>query len=383
MKSFLLLLFSCVFFLSGKTQQHVESVMPYRLVGGKMIVDMKMNGQIRSFIFDTGGQTALTEEVCKELALPGYDSKKITDANGKEGEYKRVLIHELVDTEMKFTFEGVPAIVIPSPSPFACFQADGLIGSDLLRYLIVEIDGKTKTIKLIATQKNLTPSLRKMLPFAQSGFMPVIHLQMGAGNSVSALFDTGCSGFLNLKKTDYELLREHNAVCVVDQGYGEGAIALGGMPTVDTLYRVKTPQVSIGASRFSNVFTEISTPPFTLLGVKVLEYGKVTIDYPRSRLYFEPYEEKTQDLSSSYHDIGLSVKNGDLIVSAIWSGMAGCIDLGDKVAKINDKPVRKYDFCESIINGIPELKKKKRNKLTFTTAEGEKVIVYKKRAYEQ
>ena len=47
-----LLLFLIVVPLSA---QQVKSVIPYRMVGGKMIVDMTINGQIRSFIFDTGG----------------------------------------------------------------------------------------------------------------------------------------------------------------------------------------------------------------------------------------------------------------------------------------------------------------------------------------
>ena len=47
-----LLLFLLVVPLSA---QQVKSVIPYRMVGGKMIVDMSVNGQVRSFIFDTGG----------------------------------------------------------------------------------------------------------------------------------------------------------------------------------------------------------------------------------------------------------------------------------------------------------------------------------------
>lgn len=111
------------------------------------------------------------------------------------------MIQELTDSETRFSFKDVPAIVIPAPSPFVCFQVDGLIGSDLLKYLIVEIDGKNKIIKLIATDRSATPSLRKMLPFAKSGIMPVIHLQAGRDNLLT-LFDTGFPGFLSLKKTD-------------------------------------------------------------------------------------------------------------------------------------------------------------------------------------
>lgn len=380
MKFVFLLLFSCVCVLSGRAQQYIESVLPYRLVGGKMIVEMKMNGQMRSFIFDTGGQTALTEELCKELELSVFDSLKITDVNGKEGGYKRVLIQELTDSETRFSFKDVPAIVIPAPSPFVCFQVDGLIGSDLLKYLIVEIDGKNKIIKLIATDRSATPSLRKMLPFAKSGIMPVIHLQAGRDNLLT-LFDTGFPGFLSLKKTDARVLKERNALHFVDEGYGEGGIGLGGMAMIDTLYRVELPVLSIGPAKFFNVSAETSTPPYTLLGVKVLEYGKVTIDYPRSRFYFEPYEMEKQDLRESYYDFGLRVKDGDLVVSTVWSGLKGITDIGDKVMRINGNAVGKYDFCESVITGIPELKKKKKNKLLISTKDGEKVIIYKKRLY--
>ena len=43
--------------------QQYRSELPYRLVGGKMIVEMKLNGTLRSFIFDTGAsRTMLTED---------------------------------------------------------------------------------------------------------------------------------------------------------------------------------------------------------------------------------------------------------------------------------------------------------------------------------
>ena len=40
--------------------------------------------------------------------------------------------------------------------------------------------------------------------------------------------------------------------------------------------------------------------------------------------------------------------------------MKDVVEMGDKVIKINGKPAGKYDFCESMLNGIPELKAKKK-----------------------
>ena len=368
-----LLLFLIVVPLSA---QQVKSVIPYRMVGGKMIVDMTINGQVRSFIFDTGGQMALTGELCEELNIPVVDSVKVTDVNGKEVGLPRVVVSSLMTPDERINFSGVPAMKLSTPSPFECFHADGLIGSDLFKDLIVEIDGKAKTITVTSAEKSSTVSLRKMLPFSGKGFMPIITLQAGAGNSLVALFDTGCPSFLSLKNTDYENLRSSGAFQVMSEGVGGESIGVGGMTEAETSYRIEFPLLSVGPTKFKQVIAETATPPYTLLGVKLLEYGKVTIDYPRRRWYFEAYEQEF-DMTSKHYNVNLQVKDGDLVVATVWSAMKGVVEVGDKVVKINGKPTGKYDFCESIISGIPELKAKK-TKLTILTKDGEKVIVYQK-----
>ena len=77
--------------------------------------------------------------------------------------------------------------------------------------------------------------------------------------------------------------------------------------------------------------------------------------------------------------MALRVKDGDLVVATVWDAMKGEVEVGDKVIKIDGQPVGTYDFCESIINGIPELKTKKKVKLTVQTKNGEKIIVYEKK----
>ena len=170
--------------------QQVKSVIPYRMVGGKMLVDMNVNGQVRSFIFDTGGQTALTGELCEELNIAVVDSVNVTDVNGKEIGLPRVAINSLLTPDERINFSGVPAMKLATPSPFECFHADGLIGSDLFKNLIIEIDSKTKTITVCSAEKASVVSLRKMLPFSGKGFMPSITLQAGMGNNIVVLFDT-------------------------------------------------------------------------------------------------------------------------------------------------------------------------------------------------
>lgn len=369
-----ILLFCVMTFQVGA--QKYKTVLPYRVVGGKMIVDLVMNGTSRSFIFDTGGRTALTGEICEELGLTVVDSLVVTDVNSKKAAYPLVSIESLMTPDQKINFKHVSAMKLAKPSPFECFHTDGLIGSDLLVRTIVEIDGKNKTITITSAENPSTVSLRKMLPFTKSG-MPIILLQAGAGNNITALFDTGCPSFFSLKVSDYETLKTTGAFQVLSEGYGEGSIGVAGMAEADISHRVCLPVLSVGGTKFQNVTSETSTPPFTLLGVKLLDYGKVTLDYPRARFYFEA-NEAVNDLSSKHYNVALRVKDGELIISTVWSAMKGVVEVGDKVTRINGKPVRMYDFCESIVNGIPELKGKKKTRLTVQTKQGEKVIVYQK-----
>lgn len=355
-------------------QSH-KSVLPYRLVGGKMIVEMQLNGVLRSFIFDTGAsRTTLTGEICRELGLDIVDSLKVTDANGNTTVYPLVGVESMQTTDNVFRFRSIHAMTLPEPSPFACFGVDGLIGSDLFRNLMLEIDGKAHTITLMTAENESSVSLRNMARFTTAG-MPVVTLTTGNGANLTCLFDTGCPHFLSLKRSDHDILRDAGALTELTEGEQVGAISVGGQAATSRETRARIDKLAIGAVKFLNVTAETGTPPYTLLGVKSLDYGKVVIDYPRGRLYFDAYEMENE-VEGDFRNVRLQVKDGELVVGGVWGDIRDIVALGDKVVKINGEPVRTYDFCDALINGIPELKAKKKTKITILTSQGEKTIQY-------
>ena len=109
------IIFSWLFFMIiyPVAAQQYKAVLPYRVIGGKMIVDMVMNGTPRSFIFDTGGRTALTGEICEELGLVVVDSLQVTDVNSNVAAYPIVAIESLLTSDEKINFRNVPAMKLP------------------------------------------------------------------------------------------------------------------------------------------------------------------------------------------------------------------------------------------------------------------------------
>ena len=335
--------------LHASWAQQGKSVIPYRIVGGKMIIEMFVNGKLQNFIFDTGGQTSLSPDLCQELGLKIVTKIQVKDVNNQSISYPVVELECLETSDKGINFKNIPVLQMGHFS-FDCFGVVGLIGSDLLANMILEIDSK----------------------------QPIIELQAGLGNGIKVLFDTGSSGFVSLKTSDYERLSTSRAFENVIEGYGEGGLGVAGVAKARVIHRVHFPLVSFAGTRFCHVFAETSDTPYTLLGMKLLDYGKLTIDYSRHRFYFEAYTQDN-DLGQRFPDFRVRVKDGNLIVSTVWGKMRDILSVGDKVLKINGRQTKKYDFCESITQGIPELKGKRSVNMTIQTEQGEKIVRYKKK----
>lgn len=357
--------------------QQIKTVIPYLMVGGKMIIEMKVNGLTRPFIFDTGGRTALTAKACESMQMVATDSMKVTDVNNVESYYKTTRIKNLTTLDNLIDFQNAPSLIINEIKGWECFGVDGLIGSDLFERTIVTIDSQTKNITVTSAENPSTVSLRKMLNFNKAGVMPIVSIQIAPVSNLTVLFDTGSPSLLSLTQNDFERLQPDATMTVISEGYGEGSIGVSGQAAQASSYRVNIPLLSVGATKFKNLTTQTNVHPYTLLGVKLLDYGKVTIDYPRGRFYFEAFQPDNA-INNLCNNFDLTVKGEDLVVSTVWSSVKGKVEVGDKVTTINGKPVGKYDFCESILNGIAALKEKKQTQLTIRTASGLTDIIYQK-----
>lgn len=351
--------------------QETKSIIPYTIVGNKMIVEMLLNGSPQRLIFDTGGRTTITQKLMTELGLSVTDSLQVVDVNSQKATYKLTTLRSIATGQKGADFTGFSALVLPDASSFECYGAVGLIGSELFRKGVVEIDPKTKTISVSSSELPVKASVRTKHDFAGRETMPVFELNF-ADKTISVLFDTGYGGFLNLKNGDFKEL----SLQPISETLAEGTIGVGGKADAALSYRVNFATINLGGAKYKNVIAETGNPPFTLLGMKLLDHCKVTIDYSKRKIYFES-QQKENDMTRPINDFGIAVKDGKLTISTVWSSMRGVVSDGDIITHINGKAVKKnYDFCESITVGISEIKEKPTAVLTVKTKKGVKKINY-------
>lgn len=354
------------------------SIIPYELIKGKMIVKMEINGSVEKFIFDTGAATSSLEpSFCRAHNMAIVDSMNIRDASNLLSNYRQVVIQSLRTPDRMFNFKYIKAILHPENSIFGCFDGViGLIGSDILQNLICTIDSKQALISLTNSTKPLNESLRYAHNFTAKSILPILAMQINGEIVSNCLFDTGAGGFLSLKKEVFNELNTKNALSTQRVGYGASHVGLSGIMEVDTSLLVKMENIRIGPFKIKSAYAETANVPYTLIGTTILNYCKVVIDYQRRRIYFLPYSEEAVAIPSRFADIGISIKDGNLIISNVWDSCKSAVNPGDIITHVNGEPIGKYDMCD-IIRGVALLNGNDSKVLKVLTKDGTtKDVVY-------
>lgn len=148
LKYSILLLFGLLLNILGAgraTAQQVTAVLPYELMGGKMIVKMQLNGKEERFIFDTGASLmSLSGEYCREHNLSVVDSILLNDSSGIKKYLKTTRVNSVYTPDKKMRFTEISSVIMNEPSPVRCYNVVGIIGADMLSTMICTIDAKTK-----------------------------------------------------------------------------------------------------------------------------------------------------------------------------------------------------------------------------------------------
>ncbi|RYF26920.1 MAG: hypothetical protein EOO42_00005, partial [Flavobacteriales bacterium] len=127
-----------------KATNYFEEI-PYQDINGKMIVNVKINGIDYNFLFDTGAPMCLSSKILTEVNANKVQNDQVKDVNGNKTSSPTVVINDIALGNLNFS--GIPAVV-GVPDFFKCWNIDGILGSNLLRNSIIQINSQKKTIAI-------------------------------------------------------------------------------------------------------------------------------------------------------------------------------------------------------------------------------------------
>ena len=319
----------------------------------KLIIEAEIGGTKSRFILDTGAPLCITNECQQKNQFKILKLDSITDANGVNHLTKIVNVDEIKIGAL--VFNNIPAIVIEKESPtLECVNANGLIGSNLLRFCTIQIDWKKQKVIFAKSYKELYLNKKdaEKLLINEVQSAPYLTINVDAKITDRLLIDTGSEDFyaFSIKGLEYVQSKGYLKESVKYISTGSNSIGLFG-PNLNVSDKLlKIDSLTIGKMAHLHEFYSVTTnDDQSRLGVYLLSQGIMTIDYPKGLFFFQLYEK---DFEYNYYSFGFEpVKQGNkLIIGSIWKNSAADLaglSAGDEIVDVGDLSLNKEDICDS------------------------------------
>lgn len=327
---------------------------PYEVVNGKLVVTVTINGKPRKFIWDTGAPVMILGKLFKELEPPVINTIPVYDAFGKKDSMQVVSLERLTIGSVDFVHTA--ALLVAENKGLECLEADGLIGSNLLRDAIVQINSVSKKIIITNIDNKVATGKHGIDIFktpAQSN--PFIKIGLPSNVSLQLLFDTGDDGFLSISNKNYDFIKKEKSksLRIIAEGHGNNAYGIHGSEENTDKFRLMAEEIKLGKTSFKHVTAETMNDADSRIGAELLSYGIVTLDYKNAKFYFQPFDDKKKfDLQEKRWQIEPTADENKIMVGMTWGEAKDLAHAGEEITAIDGRATDAIDLCELFREGI-------------------------------
>ena len=313
-----------------------------------------MNGVKVKYIVDTGGQTGTDWEHVKAMGgVATGASNAISDHNDKKQLYQMAKVKN-VQLSPNYMLAEMKTMVLPVIGSFKSIGVVGILGGDAFAQSVVTFDAREQ---IMVINYPYRPDRLKITDgvemFPGSTHHSIINMNLG-GVEKRVLFDTGADGFLLLTADDFKDIEDAGRGEKTAHGFGINGVGLEGLSKPVEMSKVNVKEVTVLDKKFTNAGSVISDKSTTIVGVDLLEYGKVVIDYMRNRFYFFPFDSEIADLGGAPKTWNVSIlpANERFEITTVWDSMKDVVTFGDQVININGTDITGFPMSQPAVDSV-------------------------------
>jgi hypothetical protein len=332
---------------TGATIDGASVTVPFRLLNNHIYLQATVDGKgPYTFILDTGGHTLLSPKIIKEAGLKAAGAAVGSGAGKGTVLSGFVQFHEIAIGGVKLHDQTAIAQNIYDKS-IEGIPVDGMVGFELIRRLVTQIDYGAKTLTFTDPAKFSPASVGTPVPFKFYDHLPQV---AGSAGGVPGIFDidTGSRSEVDITSPSVEKFDFKGK-------YPKGVEAVTGWGVGGPVksYVVKLPYLTIGNFKEPGVVAGLDGPHsgsmsdanfLGNIGSAFMKRFVVTFDYAHQIVYLKPIVPPPADIGT-FDRSGMWINatdNGDLVNSVSTNGPAEKAGLqkGDIVTAIDGKNVK-------------------------------------------
>lgn len=329
--------------------------------------NVQLKGRSLKFILDTGAPLCLSKEVQQDMKYPVLHTVPLKDAHNKTDTIHIVQVDTIRIGELLFA--NIPALILDfKNSPIGCQAIDGIIGSNIVRFLIVQFDIKRQRVILtdLPEKIHLSAENQSFPLFLDPQSNAFTKIRFSETHTDSAHFDTGMGKLYDMNIQFAQSLVKNSLPSPhrYYKGYGiPGQGILGNAAPEEMLYLHTS--FSLGGHYLRDA--EISTTQtVSRIGRELFQFGILTLDYPGKKFNFHPFSMRNSSPRKNFgFDIIVEAKK--VSIGIVWEGTPAekkGLKSGMELTKINGITFSGKNACE-ISNQLNHEFKKEEIKVTY------------------
>jgi len=342
-------------FISGNNSLKI----PFDLTGNLILLQARFNdSEPLWFIVDTGAtDSVIDSQLAKSLSLKAVGR---TVGTGSAGTATAQIFQgnslKLPNIEASnLTIYGLPIDFLSAPLGR---KLSGVIGNDILKQLVFEIDYAAQTLNFYDPESYQYSGAGDVVPITIEGY-PFIRarIAVGGGSSLEAKFeiDSGSTGAITFNTPFVDRNRLLDSLSKSNQtrlgGVGGSAVAFSG--------RVKS--MSVGSFQLQNLVArfsrarrgdDASAKYDGLIGGDILRRFKVVFDYSRRRMILEPNAQFAEAFEADMSGLDLATEGEDfsvVVVNEVEPGSPAAeagIQAEDSITAIDGRSAKEFTVNE-------------------------------------
>lgn len=351
------------YFKQGTTlQKSYLSTIPFNFDDGLIVIQATIQNQPYNFILDTGAPNSLSRNLANKLGILPMDSQEVSDIHGNSNKLDYVEIKDIKigNVDFKNTFALISDF--NKIFPYSCMDIDGIIGSNLLRKSIWDINFKERTLTFTDSEEKLDfpKQFHKAKLYVGVAGIPSLTLWANGEKVYNNTLDLGYDGGVVLPLHEIEDQISDNEINKYVQGYGSGSVGAFGSGESSKFYHAKINTLKLGDLTINDriVYSSKDTP--NGIGVGFFKNYRMLLNWGSRRVKMVGI---SQNFDKNYKGFGFdyNYENDVLLVANIVSGSSAedFLKLEDQILSMND-----VDYSRMNNNNYCELLSKKPSRET-------------------
>jgi predicted aspartyl protease len=334
------------------TQKNYSTTIPFKYVNDQIILSVNISNVKYDFVFDTGNPlTSIDEELLKNIKFQKNNvSYDIGDSQGNSSNNEYISIEKLKVSDIEFQNIGGQVFDHSIYDKFTgCenVKIRGIIGSNLMRKAIWQIDYKNRTIVITDNIETLKIPSKSIIIKTKSGSYGDAFVQLKLNDiEEKFVFDTGYSGFLYTDLKVLNKLGKIQTTKIIQTSF----TSTGEYKTENIKGYINN--IDLDNNIIKNQIVSFSKGHSNLIGNKFFEHYLVTLDWKDERFYLTTKKEFESNVLSAYEfDFFINYSSGKVEFFNQWLGNTSntSINFNSGILKVNDINVKNMsvnELCE-------------------------------------